>query len=64
MLEKQVIVRCRKKDEELVKHLLPECLEELQRAWGSTTEVFNFYGKYLEKNSFKMENQDLTCCII
>jgi len=40
LLEKQVLIRCRKNDAELVEQLLPECIEELQKAWGDTSQVF------------------------
>jgi V-type H+-transporting ATPase subunit E len=39
LLEKNVIVRCRQKDEELVEKLMPECLDELTKNWGDKTNV-------------------------
>uniref|UniRef100_A0A914I6X8 V-type proton ATPase subunit E n=1 Tax=Globodera rostochiensis TaxID=31243 RepID=A0A914I6X8_GLORO len=39
LLENKIVLRCRKKDEELVSRILPECLEELQRTWGNRSEV-------------------------
>lgn len=39
LLEKNVTLRCRHKDESLVEKLLPECLEELQKIWGDTSKV-------------------------
>jgi V-type H+-transporting ATPase subunit E len=39
MLEKDIVLRCRHKDEALVAKLLPECLDELQKAWGNATNV-------------------------
>uniref|UniRef100_A0A915DT81 Uncharacterized protein n=1 Tax=Ditylenchus dipsaci TaxID=166011 RepID=A0A915DT81_9BILA len=40
-----VTLKCRHKDKELVSKLLPDCLEELYKIWGSTTKVggFNFH---------------------
>ena len=46
LLEKEVVLRCRSQDEQLVKQLLPECLEELQKTWGNTTKVFSFFEKF------------------
>ena len=39
LLEKDVHLRCRHKDEELVQKLLPECLYELQQVWGDRSNV-------------------------
>jgi len=39
LLEKDVVLRCRHKDEELVQKLLPECLYELQQVWGDRSNV-------------------------
>lgn len=39
LLEKEVVLRCREKDLRLVEQLLPECLDGLQKEWGSTTKV-------------------------
>jgi V-type H+-transporting ATPase subunit E len=39
MLEKEVSLRCRKEDEQLIEKLLPECLDELKKVWGDTTKV-------------------------
>ncbi|KAL3102105.1 hypothetical protein niasHS_003514 [Heterodera schachtii] len=39
LLESKVVLRCRKKDEEMVARILPECLEEVQRTWGNRSEV-------------------------
>uniref|UniRef100_A0A914NLM4 V-type proton ATPase subunit E n=1 Tax=Meloidogyne incognita TaxID=6306 RepID=A0A914NLM4_MELIC len=47
LLEKQVLIRCRKNDAELVEQLLPECIEELQKAWGDTSQVVIDNDQYL-----------------
>ena len=39
LLEPQVTLRCRRKDEDLVNNLLPECLHELQQVWGERSNV-------------------------
>lgn len=39
MLEKEVILQCRSQDIQLVEKLLPECLHELEEAWGEKTKV-------------------------
>jgi V-type H+-transporting ATPase subunit E len=39
LLEKDVMLRCRHKDEELVQKLMPECLNELQQVWGDRSKV-------------------------
>uniref|UniRef100_A0A915PML4 V-type proton ATPase subunit E n=1 Tax=Setaria digitata TaxID=48799 RepID=A0A915PML4_9BILA len=48
MLESEVILRCRKKDEQSVQKLLPECLDELEQEWGERTKSFRRHvGLYL-----------------
>ncbi|KAF7638573.1 hypothetical protein Mgra_00001951 [Meloidogyne graminicola] len=47
LLEKQVVIRCRKSDVDLVEQLLPECIEELNKAWGDTTQVIIDSDQYL-----------------
>lgn len=39
LLEVEVTLRCRKKDEQLIQNLLPECLNELEQQWGRRTKV-------------------------
>ncbi|XGW30012.1 hypothetical protein V3C99_009210 [Haemonchus contortus] len=39
MLEKEVLLRCRERDLNLVEKLLPECLDALEREWGEKTIV-------------------------
>jgi len=39
MLEKELSLRCRQIDVELVEQLLPGCLDELQKTWGDKTHV-------------------------
>jgi len=39
MLEKEVVLRCRQQDMHLVEQLLPECLEDQEKAWGSRSKV-------------------------
>lgn len=43
MLEKEVTLQCRKADEQLVRSLLPECLDELHKQWGERTEVYRYF---------------------
>lgn len=39
MLEKEVVLQCRKVDIPLVESLLPECVDELESHWGNKTKV-------------------------
>lgn len=39
LLESQVVLRCRRKDEDLVNKLLPECIHELTQVWGERSTV-------------------------
>lgn len=39
LLEPEITLRCRRKDEDLVNKLLPECLQELHQTWGDRTQV-------------------------
>jgi len=39
MLEKELSLRCRQADLELVQQLLPGCLDELTKTWGDKTQV-------------------------
>uniref|UniRef100_A0A7E4VJW1 V-type proton ATPase subunit E n=1 Tax=Panagrellus redivivus TaxID=6233 RepID=A0A7E4VJW1_PANRE len=51
LLEKDVVLRCRRKDEELVKKLLPESLEELKKVWDNTSKVTIDTHNYLSDES-------------
>uniref|UniRef100_A0A915DAR0 V-type proton ATPase subunit E n=1 Tax=Ditylenchus dipsaci TaxID=166011 RepID=A0A915DAR0_9BILA len=51
LLEKNVVLRCRQKDESLVSKLLPECLEELKKMWGNDTNVTIDNEHYLHPDS-------------
>lgn len=51
LLEKDVVLRCRQKDESLVNDLLPECLEELQKVWGDRSKVHLDKEHYLPADS-------------
>jgi len=51
LLEKELVLRCRHKDEQLVVKLLPECLQELQKVWGNTTNVTIDNEHYLSAES-------------
>jgi len=51
LLEKEVLLRCRQKDEGLVAKLLPECLEELHKMWGNVTNVTIDNEHYLPSDS-------------
>jgi len=51
LLEKELVLRCRHKDEQLVVKLLPECLQELQKVWGDTTNVTIDNEHYLSAES-------------
>lgn len=39
LLEKEVHLRCRQKDQSLVEQLLPECLDALEKQWGNKSKV-------------------------
>uniref|UniRef100_A0A1I7XR77 V-type proton ATPase subunit E n=1 Tax=Heterorhabditis bacteriophora TaxID=37862 RepID=A0A1I7XR77_HETBA len=39
LLEKDVVLRCREKDLNLVEQLVPECLDDLQKTWGDRSSV-------------------------
>jgi V-type H+-transporting ATPase subunit E len=51
MLEKDILLRCRQKDEGLVEKLLPECIDELHKVWGDTTNVTLDKEHYLPADS-------------
>ncbi|KAI1726362.1 ATP synthase (E/31 kDa) subunit domain-containing protein [Ditylenchus destructor] len=51
LLEKDVVLRCRQKDEGLVTKLLPECLEEQHKAWGNVSNVTIDNEHYLPTDS-------------
>jgi len=51
LLEPECVLRCRQKDEEIVKKLLPQCIEELNKAWGGTTKVTINTKHYLPEDS-------------
>ena len=51
LLEKDVLLRCRQKDEGLVEKLLPECLDELKKVWGDSTNVTIDKEHYLSADS-------------
>ncbi|OZC09409.1 ATP synthase, subunit E [Onchocerca flexuosa] len=51
VLEPEVTLRCRKKDEHLVQKLLPECLNELEEQWGERTKVKIDTTEYLPDES-------------
>jgi len=51
LLEPQVVLRCRRKDENLVNNLLPECLQELQQVWGERSNVVIDREHYLPDES-------------
>jgi V-type H+-transporting ATPase subunit E len=51
LLEKEVVLRCRQKDESLVEKLLPECLDELKKAWGDLSRVIIDKEHYLAADS-------------
>lgn len=51
MLEKEVVLRCRQTDLELVEQLLPSCLDELQKVWGDKTRVIIDKDNYLPPDS-------------
>lgn len=51
MLEKEVVLRCRQTDLELVEQLLPSCLDELQKVWGEKTRVIIDKDNYLPPDS-------------
>lgn len=44
-MEKEVTLRCRRKDEKLVDQLLVECLNELKKDWGGETKVIISYNR-------------------
>ncbi|CAD5226374.1 UNVERIFIED_CONTAM: V-type proton ATPase subunit E, partial [Eudyptes robustus] len=50
LLEKNVTLRCSKKDEALVEKLLPECLDELQKVWGNQSKVVIDKENYLPED--------------
>jgi V-type H+-transporting ATPase subunit E len=51
LLERDVILKCRQKDESLVNKLLPECLDELHKEWGNATNVVIDNEHYLAADS-------------
>ncbi|VDD86176.1 unnamed protein product [Enterobius vermicularis] len=51
MLEKEVVIHCRKCDVQLVEQLLPECVEELETHWGNKTKVTIDKQNYLPSDS-------------
>ena len=51
LLEKEVLLRCRHKDEELINELMPECLDELKKVWGSVSSVTIDKEHYLPEDS-------------
>uniref|UniRef100_A0A0R3S131 V-type proton ATPase subunit E n=1 Tax=Elaeophora elaphi TaxID=1147741 RepID=A0A0R3S131_9BILA len=51
VLETEVTLRCRKKDEASVQKLLPECLDELEQQWGERTKVRIDTNDYLPDES-------------
>ncbi|KAL3984964.1 V-type proton ATPase subunit E [Acanthocheilonema viteae] len=51
LLEREVTLRCRKKDEPLVEKLIPECLDELEQQWGERTKVKIDTTEYLHDES-------------
>ncbi|EJW87471.1 ATP synthase subunit [Wuchereria bancrofti] len=51
LLETEVTLRCRKKDELSVQKLLPECLDELEQQWGERTKVRIDTSEYLPDES-------------
>jgi len=51
MLEKEVSLRCREQDLHLVEQLLPECLDEQEKAWGSRSKVTLAKNNCLAKDS-------------
>ncbi|KAI1732835.1 ATP synthase (E/31 kDa) subunit domain-containing protein [Ditylenchus destructor] len=51
LLEKDVVLRCRQKDEGLITKLLPECLEEQHKAWGNVSNVTIDNEHYLPTDS-------------
>ncbi|VDN05902.1 unnamed protein product [Thelazia callipaeda] len=50
MLEPEVSLRCRKKDEALVQEILPECLDELEQQWGERSKVKIDKGNHLSED--------------
>ncbi|KAE9551283.1 hypothetical protein FO519_005514 [Halicephalobus sp. NKZ332] len=51
LLESHVVLRCRRKDEDLVNKLLPECLHELHQVWGDRSNVVIDREHYLPDES-------------
>jgi len=51
MLEKEVMLRCRQADVELVEQLLPSCQDELTKMWGGKTRVIIDKDHYLVPDS-------------
>lgn len=51
LLEKDVVLRCRQKDEGLITKLLPECLEEQHKTWGDVSNVTIDNEHYLPSDS-------------
>ena len=51
LLEKELVLRCRQKDEHLVEQLLPECLDALEKQWGNKTKVTIEKQHYLPEDS-------------
>lgn len=51
LLEKEVTLRCRRKDEKLVDQLLVECLNELKKDWSGETKITVDVKHYLPDDS-------------
>ncbi|KAF8362244.1 vha-8, partial [Pristionchus pacificus] len=51
LLEKEVHLRCRQKDQSLVEQLLPECLDALEKQWGNKSNVVIDKTNYLAEES-------------
>lgn len=51
LLEAEAVLRCREKDLALVQGMLPQCQEELQKAWGKTSKISVDQNNFLPPDS-------------
>lgn len=51
LLEKEVVLRCRHADLNIVEQLLPECIDEVYKMWGDRTKVVVDREHYLPSES-------------